>query len=92
MQDRKPILDSEAARPWPRLMRCSTAAAYCDEVSTRSFRAKVGLDYPAPITKGRNAKWLRDDLDLALLRLRPQPMATTPGLTLPPDFDAATVL
>jgi hypothetical protein len=70
-------------------MRAATAAAYCDEPNARSFRRKVGTLYPFPVTPGRNAKWLRDDIDAALLRLRPQP---TGQKDLPPGFDAASVL
>jgi len=69
---------------WPRLMRAETAARYVDERSVRAFRRSVGTLYPIPVkVKGKGARWLRDDLDQALARLKGQPSQI---------FDAASVL
>ena len=69
---------------WPRLMRAETAARYVDERSVRAFRRAVGTLYPIPVNvKGKGARWLRDDLDHALARLKGQPSQI---------FDAASVL
>jgi hypothetical protein len=72
------------AEAWPRLMRARTAAAYVDERSVRAFRRAIGTLYPCPIkVKGKGERWLRDDLDHALARLKGQ---------LSQIFDAASVL
>jgi hypothetical protein len=58
---------------WPRLMRADTAARYVDGRSVRAFRRGVGTLYPFPIkVKGKGARWFRDDLDHALVRLKGQ--------------------
>jgi predicted DNA-binding transcriptional regulator AlpA len=52
----------DAPRPWPRLMRADTAAAYLD-VSATFFRSTIAPAVP-PITLGaRVVAWRRDDLD-----------------------------
>jgi len=69
---------------WPRLMRAETAARYVDERSVRAFRRAIGTLYPLPIkVRGKGKRWLRDDLDQALARLKGQPSQI---------FDAASVL
>ena len=69
---------------WPRLMRAETAAAYCDERSVEAFLRSVGTIYPEPVkVSGKEARWLREDLDAAIERLA----GKQPAL-----FDAATVL
>ena len=56
---------------WPRLMRAETAAAYVDEKSVETFRRGVGKLYPSPIkVAGKGYRWLREDLDQAIDRLR----------------------
>jgi hypothetical protein len=65
-------------------MRAETAAAYVDERSVRAFRRGVGTLYPLPIkVRGKGDRWLRDDLDQALARLKGQASQI---------FDAASVL
>jgi hypothetical protein len=55
---------------WPRLMRASTAAAYCDERSVESFLRCVGRIYPEPVrVSGKGPRWLRETLDRAIDRL-----------------------
>ncbi len=71
---------------WPRLMPAAIAAAYCGEESVEAFRRKIGLLYPQPVTsKGSRQKWLRDDLDNAILKLAGKAKSL-------PAFDAASVL
>jgi hypothetical protein len=56
---------------WPRLMTARTAAAYCDERSPYSFRKAVGKLWPHPIkVPGKGARWLKEDLDFAIDRLK----------------------
>lgn len=79
----KPVYPPEA---WPRLMPAALAAAYCGEPSVEGFRRRVGVLYPRPVTpKGSRQRWLRDDLDRAILVLAGSNKAST-------DFDAASVL
>jgi hypothetical protein len=55
---------------WPRLMTARTAAAYCDERSSCSFRRAVGKLWPHPIRiPGKGERWLKEDLDSAIDRL-----------------------
>ena len=55
---------------WPRLMTARTAAAYCDERSPYSFRRAVGRLWPHPVrVPGKGARWLKEDLDLAIDQL-----------------------
>jgi hypothetical protein len=55
---------------WPRLMTARTAAAYCDERSSYSFRRAVGRLWPHPIRiPGKGERWLKEDLDSAIDRL-----------------------
>ena len=69
---------------WPQMMRAQTAARYVDERSVRAFRRAVGTLYPLPIdVKGKGHRWLREDLDQAVARLKGQPTKI---------FDAASVL
>ena len=74
---------------WPRAMTAPVAAAYRGEDSVEAFRRKVGSAYPRPSIdrEGSRQKWLREDLDAALLMLAGRPSASdgTP-------FDAASVL
>ena len=71
---------------WPRLMPAPMAAAYCGEESVEAFRRKVGTMYPQPvISEGSRQKWLRDDLDTAILTLAGKAQSLT-------AFDAASVL
>ena len=51
-----------AARPWPRLMRAETAAAYLD-VSPSYFRASVAPEVQHVTLSPRVIGWRRDDLD-----------------------------
>lgn len=52
-------------------MRASTAAAYTDEKSVKSFLRRAGSIYPSPVNiPGRGRVWMRDDLDEAIERLR----------------------
>lgn len=56
---------------WPRMMRAQTAADYVDEKSVETFRRGVGKLYPSPIkVAGKGYRWLREDLDQAIDRLR----------------------
>lgn len=71
---------------WPRLMPAPMAAAYCGEESVKAFRRKVGTMYPVPVvSEGSRQKWLRDDLDAAILMLAGKVESST-------AFDAASVL
>jgi hypothetical protein len=79
----RPLYPPEA---WPRLMPAALAAGYCGEGSVESFRRKVGVLYPRPVTpKGSRQRWLREDLDKAILALAGNPEDMT-------TFDAASVL
>ena len=58
-------------RAWPELMRAATAAQYLDEPSLRTFRKRVGKDYPKPIrVEGRGDLWRKRDLDGFIAGLR----------------------
>jgi hypothetical protein len=49
-------------------MSVELAATYCGEPSAKSFKKRVGSEYPQPrINDGRRQLWLRDDLDAAIL-------------------------
>lgn len=55
---------------WPLEMRACTAAAFCDEPSVETFRAKVkqGL-YPKPLkVNGCMEKWYKPALEQAIAR------------------------
>jgi hypothetical protein len=53
---------------WPRRMSAELAATYCGEPSAKSFKKRVGSEYPRPrINDGRRQLWLKDDLDEAIL-------------------------
>jgi hypothetical protein len=63
--------DDQLMERWPRLMTARTAAAYCDERSSYSFRKAVGRLWPQPIkVPGKGAQWLKEDLDFAIDRLK----------------------
>jgi hypothetical protein len=65
-------------------MRAETAAQYVDERSVRAFRRAIGTLYPPPVkVKSKGDRWLREDLDQALRRLKQQRSQI---------FDAASVL
>jgi hypothetical protein len=52
------------------MMRAETAAKYVDERSVQAFRRAVGKLYPRPIKlSGKGERWLKDQLDQAILRL-----------------------
>ena len=51
---------------WPRMMRRSTAAAYCDLSSADFEREVCAGRLPAGIKLGSEAHWSRDQLDAAL--------------------------
>lgn len=62
--------DNKRIERWPRLMTARTAAAYCDERSPYSFRRAVGRLWPHPVkVPGKGARWLKEDLDLAIDQL-----------------------
>lgn len=66
---------------WPREMRASTAAAYCDEISVAAFLNQVAQSvFPTPrIASDANPKWDRLALDHAIALLHGQsaePVAT----------------
>jgi hypothetical protein len=62
--------DNKRIEVWPRLMTARTAAAYCDERSSYSFRRAVGTLWPHPIrVPGKGDRWLKEDLDSAIDRL-----------------------
>jgi hypothetical protein len=53
---------------WPRRMCAALAAGYCGEPSAEAFLRRVGREYPQPrVKEGRRQRWLRDDLDRAIL-------------------------
>jgi len=65
------LADDQLMERWPRLMTARTAAAYCDERSPYSFRKAVGKLWPHPIkVPGKGARWLKEDLDFAIDRLK----------------------
>jgi len=65
-------------------MRAETAAAFCDERSVDAFLRSVGKLYPEPYkVPGKGDRWSREELKMALLRLRGEPLGVE---------DAATVL
>jgi hypothetical protein len=65
-------------------MRAETAARYVDEISVQAFRRRVGTVWPLPISgRGQRQKWDREDLDVAVARMKGQATRI---------FDAATVL
>ena len=65
------LADDQLMERWPRLMTARTAAVYCDERSPYSFRKAVGKLWPHPIkVPGKGARWLKEDLDFAIDRLK----------------------
>lgn len=54
---------------WPRMMRRTTAAAYCDLSSAAFEREIVRGRLPLPVKLGDEDHWSRDQLDAALDRL-----------------------
>lgn len=65
-----PRAPDKVGRPWPRLMRAETAAAYCDERSVEAFTARVGRVYPRSIVvSGRGRVWRKEDLDRSIANL-----------------------
>jgi len=62
--------EKRAIEGWPRLMTAATAAAYCDEASTDTFRRGVGTLWPKPrYIPGKGERWLREHLDQAIDRV-----------------------
>lgn len=54
---------------WPRMMRKTTAARYCD-MSEAAFEREINAGrLPFPITLGNREHWCRNALDKALDRL-----------------------
>ena len=52
-------------------MRAETAAAFCDERSVDAFLRSVGNLYPrAYKVPGKGDRWSREELEIALKRLR----------------------
>lgn len=51
---------------WPRMMRRTTAAAYCDLTSAAFEREVLEGCLPAPVRLGGEDHWSRDQLDAAL--------------------------
>lgn len=54
---------------WPRMMRRTTAAAYCDLTSAAFERETLLGRLPAPVMLGDEEHWSRDQLDAFLDRL-----------------------
>jgi hypothetical protein len=55
-------------------MRAETAAAYVDEKNVETFRRGVGSLYSRPINvPHKGERWVRDDLDADIDRLRGSP-------------------
>jgi len=55
---------------WPRRMSAALAALYVGEGSVKSFRKRVGKEYPPPqVNEGRRQLWLIEDLNRAMSRL-----------------------
>jgi hypothetical protein len=64
----------QSSGAWPRLMRAQTAAEYVDERSVDSFRRSVGALWPRPLkVTGKGERWLKDDLDEAIEKLKRSP-------------------
>ena len=57
-------------------MRAETAAAYVDEKSVETFRGGLGKLYSSPIiVPNKGERWVRDDLDADIDKLRGAPAA-----------------
>jgi hypothetical protein len=54
---------------WPRMMRRTTAAAYCDLTSAGFEREVAGGRLPMPVRLADEDHWARDQLDAALDKL-----------------------
>ena len=54
---------------WPRMMRRSTAAAYCDLTSADFEREVAAGRLPEGIRLGSEVHWSRDQLDASLDRM-----------------------
>lgn len=53
---------------WPRQMNSQIAAAYAGEVSAEAFLRSCGSLYPVGTdVPNKGLRWLRDDIDAALL-------------------------
>jgi hypothetical protein len=58
-----------AAPDWPRMMRRSTAAAYCDMTSVEFEREVAAGRLPCPAVVGGSERWSRTQIDEALDRM-----------------------
>lgn len=56
-------------RPWPRMMRRATAAAYCDLAPAKFIQEVSSGRLPQPILLGGEDHWSIDDLDDDLNRI-----------------------
>lgn len=69
---------------WPEQMSAEIAAAYCGEKSASAFRRAAGKIYPeGRRIPGKGLRWLRSDLEAAILRLHER--TTEPDRA--PSFD-----
>ncbi len=60
---------------WPEQMSAEIAAVYCGEKSASAFRRSAGKIYPeGRRISGKGLRWLRSDLEAAILRLHEQPI------------------
>lgn len=66
-------MPSPILRPWPRMMKRATAAAYCDLSPARFSQEVIEGRLPAPILLGGEDHWCRETLDNDLLRLTGAP-------------------
>jgi predicted DNA-binding transcriptional regulator AlpA len=56
-------------RPWPRMMKCLTAALYCD-LSVAEFEREVAAGrLPMPVKLGNSEHWSQTAIDEMLNRL-----------------------
>jgi predicted DNA-binding transcriptional regulator AlpA len=61
-------------RPWPRMMRRATAAAYCD-LSAAEFEREVSAGrLPQPIKLGNSEHWSQISMDEMLSRMTGETM------------------
>lgn len=58
-----------AAPDWPRMMRRTTAAAYCDMTAPEFEREVLAGRLPDPVQLGGGERWSRAQLDERLERL-----------------------
>lgn len=59
-------------RPWPKMMKRGTAAAYCDLTPVKFMQEVAAGRLPAPIKMGGEDHWSRDQIDDDIARLTGQ--------------------